>query len=707
MMGEHPDDVDGLVNQGLGLHRRGSLEDARTLYESALRVQPRHPGALHLLSLIALQAGEPERALSLIRAVLEVKPRSSAAHSQCGAALAALRRYDEAFTSFDEAIRLDAHFAEAHYNRGTTLLEVMRHEEAIASFEAAIAAEADYLAAHVNRGFALAGLNRYADALVAYDRAIALDPSSALPHRNRGLALFQLGEYAAAVDSFDAATALDPSDAASHYQRATALRALGRWDAAIDSFDLTLALDPDYRFLRGLRLHTKMQICAWDGFDLELAELTQGIERGAAVSPPLPVLCFVDSAALQKRAAGIWVRDLCTIGATLPAVPRRTPRERIQIGYFSADFRDHAVANLMAGVFESHDRSRFEIIAFSFGPSAPDAVRRRIERAFDRFEDVRDRTDLQIASLARALEIDVAVDLGGFTEGCRRNLFAYRAAPLQVSYLGYPGTLAAEYMDYLIADAMLIPIAARPHYSEKIIYLPSYQANDRARRSAGPPLSRAELGLPPTGFVFCCFNGATKITPETFSSWLRILARVPESVLFLYAEHASASGNLRREAARGGISADRLIFGGRLPFPEYLARYRLADLFLDTLPYNAGTTASDALWMELPLLTLTGNSFAGRMAASVLRAIGLPELITTTRRGYEAMAVELATNRAKLAEFKQRLKANRDTARLFDTPAFTRDLEAAFTHIHARWNAGLAPDHVDLGAEPKPDPMRS
>jgi predicted O-linked N-acetylglucosamine transferase (SPINDLY family) len=694
MSGAPAEDIEAWVQEGLRLHRGGNLAEARIRYERALQLQPRHAGALHLLSLIALQANEPERALALIRAALELNPDSAVAHGQQGAALAALRRHDEALASYDRAIRLDGHFAEAHYNRGTTLLDLMRPEEAIASFEAAIVAQAGHLPAHFNRGAALAGLNRYADALGAFDTVIALDPRCALGHRNRGLALFRLGEHAAAIASFDAAIALDPADSVSHYQRGTALRAQGRPEAAIHSFDRALELDPGHPFLRGLRLHTRMQLCAWDGFDLELAELTRDIERGAAASPPLPVLTFTDSAAVQKSAASAWVREMCLTDGSLPPIPRRAPRRKIRIGYFSADFRDHAVANLMAGVFESHDRSRFEVAAFAFGPEAQDTVRARLERAFDRFLDVRARTDREIAALARELEIDVAVDLGGFTEDCRTNVFAFRAAPVQVGYLGYPGTLGAGFMDYLIADAALIPSDARPHYSEKIVYLPSFQANDRARRGPGRPFTRGELGLPERSFVFCCFNGNTKITPDTFRSWLRILSRVPESVLFLYAEHAAAADNLRREAERGGISAGRLIFGGRLPAPEYLSRYRVADLFLDTMPYNAGTTASDALWMGLPVLTLAGGAFASRMGASLLCAVGLPELLTTTPREYEALAVELATDAAKLAELKRRLMANRDTARLFDTAAFTRDLEAAFAHLHARWHAGLPPDHV-------------
>jgi predicted O-linked N-acetylglucosamine transferase (SPINDLY family) len=349
-------------------------------------------------------------------------------------------------------------------------------------------------------------------------------------------------------------------------------------------------------------------------------------------------------------------------------------------------------------VFELHDRGRFEVTAFSLGPDTQDAMRKRLERGFDRFIDVRERSDEQIAALARELKIDIAVDLGGFTSGARPGIFARRAAPLQVSYLGYLGTLGAPYMDYLIADPVLVPPEAQRHYCEKLLYLPSYQANDSQRRSAERPFSREELGLPSAGFVYCCFNGSYKLTPETFSGWMRILAQTPDSVLFLYADNATAEGNLRREAQRRGIDGRRLVFGGNLPMPEYLARYAAADLFLDTLPYNAGTTASDALWAGLPVLTRLGETFAGRVAGSVLTAAGLPELVATSQEDYERLAVDLARDRQRLAGLRRKLAEQRPRAALFDTPRFVANLETGYRHIQQRRLAGLPNEHVWVSA---------
>jgi predicted O-linked N-acetylglucosamine transferase (SPINDLY family) len=366
----------------------------------------------------------------------------------------------------------------------------------------------------------------------------------------------------------------------------------------------------------------------------------------------------------------------------------------VRIGYFSAEFHGHATLSLTAELFETHDRSRFELTAFSLGPQTRDEMRQRIEPVFDRFLEVRTQSDAEIARLARSLSLDIAVDLGGFTRGGRPGIFALRAAPVQVSYLGYLGTMSAEYMDYLIADDAIIPESHRRHYSEKIAYLPSYQANDSKRRIADRRFGREELGLPPAGFVFCCFNSTYKITPDTFDSWMRILRSVPGSVLLLLGGRESLESNLRREAGERGIDPQRIVFGARLPPPEYLARYRAADLFLDTLPYNAGTTASDALWTGLPVLTCTGETFASRIGASLLQAVGLPELITSTREQYERLAVELASHPESMASLRAKLAGDLRTKPLFDTAAFARHLEAAYARMADRYHAGLAPEHI-------------
>jgi len=342
-----------------------------------------------------------------------------------------------------------------------------------------------------------------------------------------------------------------------------------------------------------------------------------------------------------------------------------------------------------------HDRERFEIHAFSFGPDTQDEMNLRIKTGVDHFHDVRTMSYKDTAMLARSVELDIAVDLGGYTANCRTGIFAMSAAPIQIGYIGYLGTMAANYMDYLIADQTIIPEENQKYYSEKIVYMPhSYQVNDSTHSLLATIFTRQDVGLPSTGFVFCCFNNTFKITPTTFDSWARILKRVDGSVLLIYADNESAKTNLAKEIVLRGIDASRLIFGEQLPVPEYLARYRVADLFLDTHPYNAGTTASDALRMGLPVLTCIGNSFASRMAASLLKAVNLPELITTTQEQYESLAIELATNPEKLTIIKTKLANNLATAPLYDTPLFTRHLESAYVEMYDRYQNGLEPEHI-------------
>jgi hypothetical protein len=364
------------------------------------------------------------------------------------------------------------------------------------------------------------------------------------------------------------------------------------------------------------------------------------------------------------------------------------------VGYFSADYKNHPVAFLIAELFELHDRDQFEIYAFSL-VKACDAMSSRLQKAFDHFIDIDGMSDIEVAKLARDKSIDITVDLSGFTTDCRTGIFSHRAAPIQVNYLGYPGTMGADYIDYIVADKILIPPDSQSHYSEKVIYLPnSYQVNDRKRLISERKFTRQELGLPEHGFIFCCFNNNYKILPATFEGWMRILKVVEGSVLWLFQDNAWAVDNLKKEAQKQGIDAQKLVFADRMPLSEHLARHRQADLFLDTLPYNAHTTTSDALWTGLPVLTLQGQSFASRVAASLLSAIGLPELITSSQEEYEALAIELALNPTKLADIKLRLVNNRLSAPLFDTPLFTKNLEAAYTKMYDHYQNDLKPEHI-------------
>jgi predicted O-linked N-acetylglucosamine transferase (SPINDLY family) len=407
------------------------------------------------------------------------------------------------------------------------------------------------------------------------------------------------------------------------------------------------------------------------------------------------VLALVDSLEIHRKVSDVWINDGYKFNTSLGSIPKYLRQKKIRIGYYSADFHNHATAYLMAELFELHDKSKFEIIAFSFGPELKDEMRQRLILAFDHFIDIRNKSDKDVAIMSREMGVDIAIDLKGHTQDQRVGIFSYRAAPIQVNYLGYPGTTAAEYFDYIIADTILIPVESQKYYCEKVVYLPnSYQANDRKRVISEKLFTRQDLDLPKDGVVFCCFNNNFKLTPRTFDCWMRILKAVNGSVLWLLEDNATAVTNLQKEAVARGLDPNRLIFAKRMKLPDHLARHKLADLFLDTLPYNAHTTASDALWAGLPVLSCMGESFASRVAASLLNAIELPELIVSSQEQYEAMAVELATNPVKLGAIKARLERNRPITALFDTLRFTKNIEEAYTQMYERFQNDFTLNHI-------------
>ncbi|HEX5458629.1 MAG TPA: tetratricopeptide repeat protein [Steroidobacteraceae bacterium] len=724
-----PDYADAHYNRALVLQDLRRFEDAVVGYDRTLAFKPDYAAAHNNRGVALQELGRCEEAVASHDRALAVRPDYASAHNNRGIALAKLQRFEQALASYDRALAVQPGFADAHNNRGAALRDLKRLEEAAASFEQAVTARPDHAEAHNNRGVALRELERSVEALASYERAIALKPDYAEAHNNLGVALRDMKRLEDALASFEQALELKPeypeahlnrgatlhdlrrfNEALTSHERALAAKAdygdayrnqaltlheLGRPDEALASYERALALAPTSKFLRGICQHARMHICDWTGYEAALAEITIAIECGRTTVTPFPALSLLDSPRLQRKVAASWAREESRPKRKLAPLRGHPRQQRLRVGYFSADFRNHAVSALAAELFETHDRARFELTAFSLGPDVRDELRDRVAQAFERFIPLADKSDEEIAALARSLEIDVAVDLGGYTQHARPRIFALRAAPVQVSYLGYLGTMGADFMDYLLADEVLVPREQRRHYSERIAYLPSYQANDTRRPVSDRVFTRAELGLPASGFVFCCFNASYKVTPETFASWMRILAAVPGSSLLLLADSHPARMNLRREAAASGVDPARLVFAGRVPYADYLARYRTADLFLDTLPYNAGTTASDALWAGLPVLTCAGESFAARMGASLLTAVGLPELIANDRPTYERLAVELAREPVRLATVRTRLAAARTSALLFDTPRLARSLEALYLRMDDRQRLGLLPEHLE------------
>ncbi len=569
-----------------------------------------------------------------------------------------------------------------------------RPADAVAGYDRALVLKPRHPAIHANRGAALLNLGRLEDALAATETALGLAPHLAEAHIIRGDVLYRLDRFEASAHSFEQALALAPHSAAAHAGLGNALLAVKKVAAAIQSFDAALALKPGLPLIPGQRIIAKLSICDWPGLDADIAAMAQAIEDGSLSSPPFTALALIDSPRRQRLLTERFAATHYPARADLGPIAARPRHDRLRIGYFSADFHDHPVPRLMAEVFERHDRAAVEVTAFSYGPPIADAMRSRLEGAFDRFLDLRTLDEREIARTARQADIDIAVDLTGYTANGRPGIFAFRAAPLQAGYIGYLGSMAAPYYDYLIADPWLIPDRARPHYTESIVYLPWYQANDSQRAIAAHRYTRAELGLPEQGCVFCCFNNTYKIMPDTFASWMRIMRRAEDSALLLFAANKLAAANFAKEAARHGVDPGRVVVCGPLPSPLYMARLRAADLFLDTLPYNAGTTASDALWAGLPVLTRTGEGIAGRMAGSLLTALGLPELICSSQEEYETRAVAFAAEPAARKRLRDTLEQRRATSRLFDASAFTRSLETAYAEMTQRLHGGLPPADI-------------
>jgi protein O-GlcNAc transferase len=690
-----PDYAEAYNNRGNALRDLKRIDEALVSCDRAIALKPDYAEAYNNRGVALQEVKRVEEALASYDRAIALKPDYADAYNNRGNALKELKRVDEALASYDRAIALKADHAEAYNNRGVALQEAERVKEALASYDRAIALKPDYADAYNNRRLALREHERVCEALASYDRAIAVKADHAEAYHNRGVALKELKRVDEALASYDRAIALNPDFAGTYNNRGNILRDLKRFDEAFASYDKAFALKPESVGVEGARLHTKMHLCDWNNFDVECAHLISSVQNKRANALPFQLLAISSSSADQLQCAKLWIAKNFPSSQESIWRGEHYRHDRIRVAYVSADFREHAVSSLIAGMIERHDKSRFDVIAISLGPDENSEMRRRLKESFEHFIDAKTLSDEEIANLVRSSEVDIMVDLMGFTKDSRTGIFARRAAPIQVNYLGYPGTMGAQYIDYIIADRIVIPESQYEFYSEKIAILPgSYQVNDAKRSISDRVFTRSELGLPPTGFVFCCFNQDYKITPRVFDCWMRILKQVENSVLWLLADNTTAVRNLTEEAAAQGVSSGRLIFAKRMLIPDHLARYRLADLFLDTLPYNAHTTASDALRVGVPVLTCIGDTFAGRVAASVLSAIRLPELITTTLEAYEQMAISLATHREKLAFMKRKLAKNRLTTPLFDTELFTKHIEAAYTAMYERYQAGLAPDLI-------------
>jgi protein O-GlcNAc transferase len=627
---------------------------------------------IHNQAMAAQKAGNLAEAERLYRQVPGQVPEVLV---NLGNLLARQGRHGEAMSFYDQAVAVRPDFFEALFNRGNLLLELKRSEDALESYDRVLAARQDFPGVWNNRGTALRGLHRLDEALASFQRAATLAPGHFNALTNAAVILWDMKRLPEALAAADRALGVQPGFAEALYVKANILRDLGRTDEALTAYEAALKSNPAHPHALNGAAQVARIVCDWNRTEVLTPRVIENAPGGRAVIQPFVLMGYSDDATLQRRCAESLVRKFVPRRPALRDVPRYG-HDKIRLAYLSADFHQHPTARLMAELFERHDRNRFEVTAIAFGPDDGSPLRARLKKAFDRFEDVRGKSDAEVARMLRALEIDIAVDLNGHTAEGRPGIFAWRPAPVQVNYLVYPGTTGADFMDVILADRIALPADQQPNIREKTVHLPdSYQAND-ATRIVPPPPSQAEAGLPDSGFVFCCFNNSWKITAPMFDVWMRLLAQVDGSLLWLLdGPHAD---NLRKEAKARGVDPARLVFAPKLPAEQHLARHQLADLFLDTLPYNAHTTCSDALWARLPVVTCYGKSFPGRVAASLLKAIDLPELVTATPQLYEALALDLAQNPALLQATKEKLARNRTTTALFDSERFRKNIEAAY-----------------------------
>ena len=689
---------EALNNRGSALRALGRLEEALESYEQALAQRFDYADAFNNRGAVLLDLGRNEDALTSCQQALAVRPDFAAAHFNRGNALAALSRHQRALSSYDEVLKLEPGHAAALANKSAIFTLLNRHEEALAAARAAIAIDPRQVDALVNCGVAAQHLGRLAEALAAYDLALAASPQSVKVLRNRGAVLCELGRDAVALANFDLLIAIAPKDADALYGRGEALRALSRHAEALAAYEQALAIAPSHAGALGGAAFAALNACDWTSAQRLTADILPRVETGMVVSP-FVLLNLTDQARLHAIGTKNYVRDQVAVP---PAPFRREPawrQDKIKIAYLSGDFRQHPVAQLTAGLFERHDRTRFEVVGVSYGADDGSALRERMVKAFDAFHDVRAMGDRDAAKLIFDLRADILIDLTGYTAGCRPQILAWRPAPIAVNFVGYPGTMGAAFVDYIIADEIVLPFDQQPFYTERIVHLPhSFQPNDAQRKIASETPTREAAGLPEKGVVFCCFNNSFKITAALFDVWVELLSKVNDGVLWLLLGNDSAERSLRLEATARGIDPLRLVFAPRIGPAEHLARHRLADLFLDTLPYNAHTTCSDALWAGLPVVTVAGKAFAGRVGASLLTAVGLPDLVAGDLAAYKALALRLASEPEALADCKKRLE-QRLTTPLFATERYVRQLEAAYAGMYGLWRNGTPPQSFAVNAE--------
>lgn len=684
--------------QALALHQQGHLIQAEQDYKSILVNQPQELTILHLLAILYQQQGKFQQALTSLNQVLALKPNAADVLLLAGIVSGQLEHHTEALSYFNQAIIQQPNDVASHYNRAIACHKLQLYQQALMSLEIVIQQQANHADALNLRGTVLAATKSYQQALSSYQQALTVKADYPVAVYHCAIVLEQLKRPQEAISYYQQAITLKPNYSKAISNLASLYMGLEQYSQAVETYTQLLAVEPNYPYIAGKLFYAQAYCCDWRNYQHSVDKIVAAVRQQQKVITPFDFLNVTSSVHDEKICAETYVQDRYPAALKPLWAGKRYQHKKIKVAYVSADFYNHATSILMIELFERHDKSRFEFVAIAFN-SKNDDMTKRVKAAFDTYIDVSEKTDLEIAKLIRSMEIDIAVDLKGHTTDARLGIFAHRPAPIQVNYLGQASTIGAPYIDYILVDQHLVPPKSQQHYTEKVVYLPdTYLVCDSKRPISSQMFTRTELGLPETGFVFCCFNNSYKISPFMFDIWMRLLRHVPDSVLWLIEGHPTACQNLRDEALQRGVSPERLVFAPKVASSVHLARHRHADLFLDTLPVNAHTTTSDALWAGLPVLTCMGQTFASRVAGSLLAAVGLPELITHTLEDYEAMALTLATSPVLLLSIKHKLQQQRDSSALFDAARARQGIESAYEMMWQRYQQGLPPVGFSVNA---------
>ena len=672
-------------------HKNGNLQEAKKIYESILEETPNDFNCLHHLGLIAKNNKEYLSASKLISQAIALNPNNAAAHYNLGNVLKELNKINEAITSYDKAINIKPDH-ELYFLKGMALYELKKFDGALISYNESIKLKPDAISAYCNRGQILVELSKIKDGIADYDKAIQINPNFINARYNKGLALKLLGMNRESIKEFQEIIKIKPSHLKSMYEIALAYRALKQFNLVLNYCEQILEIDPHHNQSILLSIKIRKLTCDWTCYEKDMSYALKKINNNEESVGPFTSFAFFNDLSILKKTSGAYAHKYNPNNLANKILPYKN-HKKIRIAYFSPDFCGHPVSDLMVECIESHDKSKFEIYGFSLVDWPDDPVNKRLKKVFTKFINVAGESTENIVTLAMEMEIDITIDLAIYTGKNRPDIFAMRTAPIQINYLGFPGTSGADYFDYIIADQVIIPKDYQQFYSEKIFYLDRWHPIDTKKISVKNAYDRQYFNLPVNRFIFCCICKNYKFNPIIFNSWMKILSKVDGSMLYLRADSDCAKENLKKGAIAQNINPNRLIFGERLDYPMYIEILNLMDLSLDTYPFNGISSSCDSLWSGLPIVTLMGESFTSRASSSLLNSVKLNSLVTNSIDDYEKLAIDLGNNPIKLKKLREKI-VNKSLLDLYNMNKFTKQIENGYQKIYNRSQSNLPPAHI-------------